>query len=49
MNKMQSLCIAFVCLGAGNLSAQPADTTNISPWTKEVFAGLKMTQVSLTI
>ena len=32
----------------GTLSAQTADSTQTSPWTKEGFAGLKLTQVSLT-
>ena len=48
MNKMKTLFIALLCMGAGTLSAQTADSTQISPWTKEGFAGLKLTQVSLT-
>ena len=35
-------------MGIGTLSAQTADSTQTSPWTKEGFAGLKLTQVSLT-
>ena len=48
MNKMKTLFIALLCMGVGTLSAQTADSTQISPWTKEGFAGLKLTQVSLT-
>ena len=48
MNKMKTLFITLLCMGAGTLSAQTADSTQISPWTKEGFAGLKLTQVSLT-
>ena len=48
MNKMKTLFIALLCMGAGTLSAQTADSTQTSPWTKEGFAGLKLTQVSLT-
>ena len=48
MNKMKTLFIALSCMGAGTLSAQTADSTQTSPWTKEGFAGLKLTQVSLT-
>ena len=35
-------------MGAAHLSAQTADSTQTSPWTTEGFAGLKLTQVSLT-
>ena len=48
MNKMKTLFITLLCMGAGTLSAQTADSTQTSPWTKEGFAGLKLTQVSLT-
>ena len=48
MNKMKTLFIALLCMGVGTLSAQTADSTQISPWTKEGFAGLKLTQLSLT-
>ena len=48
MNKMKTLFIAQLCMGVGTLSAQTADSTQISPWTKEGFAGLKLTQVRIT-
>ena len=47
MNKMKTLFIALSCMGAATLSAQTADSTQTSPWTKEGFAGLKLTPVSL--
>ena len=47
MNKMKTLFITLLCMGAGTLSAQTADSTQTSPCTKEGFAGLKLTQVSL--
>ena len=37
MNKMKTLFIALLCMGVGTLSAQTADSTQISPWTKEGF------------
>ena len=37
MNKMKTLFITLLCMGAGTLSAQTADSTQISPWTKEGF------------
>lgn len=49
MSKQRILSgIASVVLGLGMLSAQIVDSTKTSPWTKEGFAGLKMTQVSLS-
>ena len=38
MNKMKTLFIPLLCMGAGTLSAQTADSTQTSPWTKEGFA-----------
>ena len=35
MNKMKTLFIALLCMGAGTLSAQTVDSTQISLWTKE--------------
>ena len=35
MNKMKTLFITLLCMGAGTLSAQTADSTQTSPWTKE--------------
>ena len=37
MNKMKTLFITLLCMGAGTLSAQTADSTQTSPWTKEGF------------
>ena len=48
MNKIGILFFALSTMGIGTLSAQTADSTQTSPWTKEGFAGLKLTQVSLT-
>ena len=31
MNKMKTLFIALLCMGVGTLSAQTADSTQISP------------------
>ena len=45
MNKMKTLFITLLCMGAGTLLAQTADSTQTSPWTKEGFAGLKDTVV----
>lgn len=48
MNKIRISFIALISLSVGTLSAQSTDTIPTSPWTLEGFAGLKMTQVSLT-
>ena len=46
MNKIGILFFALSTMGIGTLSAQTADSTQTSPWTKEGSAGLKLTQVS---
>ena len=48
MDKIRFFFIALLGMGAAHLSAQTADSTQTSPWTTEGFAGLKLTQVSLT-
>lgn len=48
MDKIRFFFIALLGMGAAHLSAQTADSTKTSPWTTEGFAGLKLTQVSLT-
>ena len=48
MNRMQLMSVAFLFMGVGTLSAQTESTKEASPWTREGYAGLKLTQVSLT-
>lgn len=48
MNKLRLFIATLIGVGAGNVLAQTADTLSTSPWTTEGFAGLKLTQVSLT-
>lgn len=48
MNKKQILFVALTLLGAGTLSAQSEPAKDTSPWTREGYAGVKLTQVSLT-
>ena len=48
MDKIRFFFIALLGMGAAHLSAQTADSTQTSPWKTEGFAGLKLTQVSLT-
>ena len=48
MDKIRFFFIALLGMGAAHLSAQTVDSTQTSPWTTEGFAGLKLTQVSLT-
>lgn len=48
MDKIRFFFIALLGMGAAHLSAQTTDSTQTSPWTTEGFAGLKLTQVSLT-
>lgn len=48
MNRMQLMSVAFLFMGVGTLSAQTEPTKEASPWTREGYAGLKLTQVSLT-
>ena len=46
MNRMQLMSVAFLFMGVGTLSAQTEPTKEASPWTREGYAGLKLTQVS---
>lgn len=48
MNRKQLVSIAFLFMGVGILSAQTEPIKEVSPWTREGYAGLKLTQVSLT-
>lgn len=48
MNRMQLMSAAFLFMGVGMLSAQTEPAKEASPWTREGYAGLKLTQVSLT-
>lgn len=48
MNRMQLVPIAFLFMGVGVLSAQTEPAKEASPWTREGYAGVKLTQVSLT-
>ena len=48
MNKIRMMALTLVSVAAGTVLAQTTDSIQASPWTKEGFAGLKLTQVSLT-
>ena len=48
MNKKQILFVALALLGSEALVAQTEQAENTSPWTREGYVGLKLTQVSLT-
>ena len=45
MNRMQLMSVAFLFMGVGTLSAQTEPTKEASPWTREGYAGLKLTQL----